>query len=137
KRLGIIWQAHDDLGHKGIFSTRIHLLTRFWWPMLEQDVHWYIRTCLSGGCQIHCLDQIHIPPVVAIPKPLFYKAYVDTFIMPKSNGYCYVTQACCSLTSYPKWAMLRSKTGKSVSKFLFGQILCRWGAVAEIVTDNG
>ncbi|KIK18722.1 hypothetical protein PISMIDRAFT_14157 [Pisolithus microcarpus 441] len=44
KWLGIIHQAHNELGHKGIFSTRIHLLTRFWWPMLEQDVRWYIRT---------------------------------------------------------------------------------------------
>ncbi|KIK12763.1 hypothetical protein PISMIDRAFT_18496 [Pisolithus microcarpus 441] len=135
KWLSIIHQAHNELGHKGIFSTRIRLLTRFWWPMLEQDVRWYIRTCHE--CQIRHLNRIHIPPVVTIPEPLFYKAYVDTFVMPKSNGYRYVTQARCSLTSYPEWAMLRSETGKSVGKFLFKQILCQWGAVAEIVTDSG
>ncbi|KIN98923.1 hypothetical protein M404DRAFT_30891 [Pisolithus tinctorius Marx 270] len=131
----ILRQAHDELGHKGIYSTCMQLLTHFWWPMLEQDVCWYVKSCHK--CQICHLDRVHIPPVVAIPEPLFFKAYMDKFLMPKSNGFRYVTQACCSLTSYPEWAMLCTETGKTIGKFIFEQILCHWGAVAEIVTDNG
>ena len=33
--------------------------------------------------------------------------------------------------------MLRSETGKAIGRFIFEHILCRWGAVGEIVTDNG
>jgi len=135
KRYALIRAAHNELGHKGVFSVRSRLLVHFWWPMLEQDVKWYIRTCHE--CQVHRMDKLHIPPVVALPQPLFYKAYVDTFLMPKSGGYRYVTQARCSLIAYPEWQMLRSETGRAIGKFIFEHILCRWGAVGEIVMDNG
>jgi len=85
KRYSLIKEAHDELGHKGAFSVRSRLLVRFWWPMLEQDVKWYVRSCHE--CQVRWMDKLHIPPVVALPQPLFYKAYMDTFLMPKSGGY--------------------------------------------------
>ena len=46
-------------------------------------------------------------------------------------------QACCSLTTWPKWHALRTETGRTLGAFLFEEVLCRWGAVEEIVTDNG
>ena len=103
--------------------------------MLEHDVKWYVRSCHE--CQVRRMDKVHIPPVVVLPQPLFDKAYVDTFVMPKSGGYRYVTHARCSLTAYPEWQMLRAETGRAIGKFIFEHILCRWGAVGEIVTDNG
>jgi hypothetical protein len=33
--------------------------------------------------------------------------------------------------------MLRSETAKTIGDFLFEDILCRWGSLREIVTDNG
>ncbi|KIJ24850.1 hypothetical protein M422DRAFT_194207, partial [Sphaerobolus stellatus SS14] len=35
KRLSLIYQAHDQLGHKQAFSTRKHLTDHFWWPGLD------------------------------------------------------------------------------------------------------
>ncbi|KAG6329499.1 hypothetical protein ID866_9590 [Astraeus odoratus] len=98
--------------------------------MLEQDIKWYVHTCHE--CQIHHLDKLHILPIVALPQPLFYKAYMDTFLMPKSGGYKCITQAQCSLTTYPEWQMLHNEMGKAIGKFIFEQILCRWGTVGEI-----
>ena len=34
----LIKEAHDDLGHKGVFTVRTRLLLCFWWPMLVEDV---------------------------------------------------------------------------------------------------
>jgi len=45
KRFRIISQAHDAVGHKAIFVTQSNLRQRFWWPMLEQDVKWFVSTC--------------------------------------------------------------------------------------------
>lgn len=135
KRLDLMRQAHDGLGHKGAFSTKMRLLISFWWPSISSDVQWFVRTCHE--CQIRRMDKLHIPPVVAMPEPLFYKAYMDSMNLPKSSGFRYIVQARCSLTAYPEWQMLRSETGKVLGKFIFEQILCRWGAVGEIVTDNG
>ena len=33
--------------------------------------------------------------------------------------------------------MLVKETGAAVRKFVFEDLLCRWGAVEEIVMDNG
>lgn len=134
KRFGLIKQAHDDLGHKGIFTTKLRLMDRFWWPHMDDDVKWYIRTCHE--CQIRQLRKITIPPKVPTPRGLFRKAYIDTMFMPKSHGYRYIAHARCSLTSYPEWSMLKKENHNTLGKFIFNEILCRWGAMEEIVTDN-
>jgi len=57
--------------------------------------------------------------------------------MPPAGGYRYIVQARCSLTAWPEWRALRTETGRTIGAFIFEEILCRWGAVEEIVTDNG
>jgi hypothetical protein len=135
KRLSLIRDAHNSLGHKGLFSVWTRLLDRFWWPLLDQGVKWYIRTCHE--CQVRLLTKIHIPPTVPTPASLFRKVYIDTFLMPRAGGYQYVVHARCLLSSYPEWRMLRRETGSTIGAFIFQDILCRWGAVEEIQSDNG
>ena len=134
-RLAIIRAAHDDLGHKGIYSTRRTLLDRFWWPTLDRDIKWYINTCHQ--CQLRQTTKVRIPPVVPLPAPLFRKAYIDTMHMTPASGFTYIVQARCSLTAWPEWRALRTETGVTLGRFIFEDILCRWGAVEELVTDNG
>jgi hypothetical protein len=38
---------------------------------------------------------------------------------------------------WPEWHTLRTETSHTLGAFIFEEILCRWGAVREIVTDNG
>jgi len=57
--------------------------------------------------------------------------------MTPSSGCTYIIQARCSLTTWPKWRALCSETGHTVGKFIFEEILCRWGTIQEIITDNG
>jgi hypothetical protein len=133
KRLSLIKQAHDDLGHKGIFTVRTRLLERFWWPDLDRDVKWFIQTCHE--CQIRQLKKIIIPPTVPTPGGLFRKVYIDTMLMPKARGYWYILHARCSLTAYPEWEMVKAENAPAIAKFLH-KIICRWGAIETLVTDN-
>jgi hypothetical protein len=71
------------------------------------------------------------------PLTLFRKAHVDTMYMPHASGYRYIVQAHCSLSSYPEHRKLRKENGSAISAFIFEDILCRWGAPEEIITDNG
>lgn len=57
--------------------------------------------------------------------------------MPTAHGFSYIVQARCSLSAWPEWRMLRKENGRTLGAFLFEEVLCRWGGVAEIVTDNG
>ena len=34
----IVKEAHDDLGHKGVFLVLAWLRDRFWWPRMGEDV---------------------------------------------------------------------------------------------------
>jgi hypothetical protein len=81
--------------------------------------------------------QVLIPPVVASPAPIFTKAYIDTMHMPPSRAYKYIVQACCSLSYYPEFHMLRAETARTLGDWIYEDILCRWGSLREIVTDNG
>jgi hypothetical protein len=58
----LICEAHNNLGHKGIFMVCTRLLLHFWWPMLSEDVKWYIKSCHK--CQIRQTTKIHIPLTV-------------------------------------------------------------------------
>ena len=103
--------------------------------MLVKDVKWFVRTCHE--CQIRQTHRLHIPPTAPVIGGLFCKVHLDTMVMPRSACYRYIVQACCALTAYPEWQMLRSENASALASFIFEDILCRWGALAEIVTDNG
>ena len=57
-------------------------------------------------------------------------------LMLKAKGFWYIIHARCSLTSYPEWVMVKTENFKTIAKFIFKNILCRWGAIEEIVMDN-
>ena len=134
-RLRILKTTHDELGHKGIYSTCRTIADQFWWPLLNDNITWYIKTCHQ--CQLRSIEKVVIPPTVATPTPLFRKAYVDSMHMPTAQGFSYVIQARCSLTGWPEWRKLKKEIGRTIGTFLFEEILCRWGGLEEIVTDNG
>ena len=56
--------------------------------------------------------------------------------MPKLGSYRYVLQARDALTSYPEGRTTTSDSAKVIADFIFQDILCRWGALADLVTDN-
>jgi hypothetical protein len=134
-RLELLIQAHDKLGHKSKWSTRRLLLDRVWWPRLEDDVEWFNRTCHE--CQLRSVEKMNIPPSITFPATLFAKVHIDTMLMPPSFGKRYLIEARCSLTSYVECRALKVENARSVGAFIFEDILCRWGAVLELVTDNG
>ena len=122
RHFGLIKEAHDDLGHKGVFTVRTQLLLRFWWPMLVKNVKWFVRTCHK--CQIRQSRRLHIPPTVPVIGGLFRKVHLDMMVMPRSAGYQYIVQARCALTTYPEWRMLHSKNASALASFIFEDILC-------------
>ena len=135
RRYELLRVAHDQMGHKGVFSTLARLQDRFWWPKMDDDVKWYVRSCHE--CQLRQMGQYIAPPVVPRPAALFTRVYIDTMHLPKVKGYTYLVQARCSLSSYAEYEALRSENGKNVANFIFKSIVCRWGTPIDLITDNG
>ena len=135
QRSTTVHEAHDNLRHKGYYATLRTILDCFWWPSLAHNVKQHITTCHE--CQICQTTKVCIPPTIAAPAPLFRKAYIDTMFMPPAAGYRYIVQAHCSLSAWPEWHALHSETSQTLATFIFEDILCCWGAIEEIMTDNG
>jgi hypothetical protein len=134
QRLNIICAAHDDIGHKMIFATKSLIALQFWWPNMKADIAWYIRTCHL--CQLRQTQNLLIPLTVATPAPLFAKVYINTMHMPVLGGYRYIVQGRCSLTYYPEFHKLCSESATTLGDWIFKDIICHWGSLSEIVTDN-
>jgi hypothetical protein len=134
-RLAILTTGHDDAAHKGFFATNAIITERFWWPQMRKDIRWFVQTCHL--CQIRQVRQVLIPPTVATPAPLFAKMYMDTMRLPASGGFKMIVQGRCSLSHYPEFRALRSETAEALAKWIFEDIICRWGTLVEIVSDNG
>jgi transposase InsO family protein len=80
---------------------------------------------------------LHIPPAVPIPGSIFRRVHIDSMMMPKVGGFDHLVHAWCMLIGYPEWQMLCKENTKSLGTFIFKDLLCRWGPITKIVTDNG
>ena len=135
-RMRMMAGAHDSLGHRGFYATKMLIAERFWWPEFERDVSWYIKTCHL--CQERQKTLLKIPPIVTHTPSLFQTLHADTMSMtPKSNGCGHIAHGRCGMTSWMEGRPLREETGRSVGIWLFEDIICRWGCIIWIITDNG
>jgi len=75
--------------------------------------------------------------MISAPTTLFTKVYLDIMLMPKAQGYRYIIAAQDDLSGAAEGRKLKRATTRTVSQFIFEELLCRYGAIAEIVTDNG
>jgi len=136
RRMSILKRAHDANGHRGNFATRSFVSTRFWWPELERDAEMYVKTCHL--CQERQKVLVKIPPTVTETPSIFQVVHIDTMHMtPPSNGHSYIVHGRCALTSWMEGRPLRKENTAAIGAWLFSDIICRWGCLRRIVTDNG
>jgi len=56
---------------------------------------------------------------------------------PASNGYKYIVHGRDHLSSWAEARALKNESAESIGRWIFEEIVCRWGCLVEIVTDNG
>ena len=135
RRQEILTQAHERLGHRGEQAVLHTLQQRFYWPNLYLNVIHHIRSCHE--CQIRSLKKPEIPLTISTPATLFTKIYVDVMYMPKSGNYRYIVAARDDLSRVSEGRALRNNNAESLARFFWEQVICRYGHVGQVVTDNG
>jgi hypothetical protein len=100
--------AHDSLGHQGTYAAKELLLQRFWWPELERNVHWYVKTCHM--CQKRQKKLVQIPRIETHTPLIFQQLHADTIHMDKSGRFKYIIHGRCV-------NILARGTGASCRKF--------------------
>lgn len=136
RRVEILTEAHENLGHRGeqpVFET---IRLRYYWPHMRADVKHHVRSC--HPCQVRNTAKMRIPPTVSTPATIFVKIYVDVMDMPESrHGHKYIVCARDDLSRACEARALKRNDSSSLAKFFWDQIYCRYGAIREVVTDNG
>lgn len=135
KRLDILMQAHEGLGHRGEQAVMHTVKERFYWPHMWNDIRHHVQSCKQ--CQIRSTKRVEVPIMVSTPATIFTKIYLDIMDMPRAKGFKAIIAARDDLSRASEGRALKSKKSKGVAAFFFEQILCRYGAVGEVVTDNG
>jgi hypothetical protein len=135
KCAAILTQAHENLGHKGEEAVYELIRQRFYWPHMRSDVHFHIRTCHQ--CQLRNTKRVEMPPTISAPVAVFQKIYVDVMYMPPSGGYAFIVAAKDDLTGITEVMPMRKNNSETLARFLWTRIICRYGAVQQVTTDNG
>ncbi|GKB57896.1 reverse transcriptase domain-containing protein [Tanacetum coccineum] len=113
--------------------------TGYYWPTMHMDARKLIREC--NDCQVHRPvprnPQQNLSPITS-PWP-FYKWGID-IAGPFPEGPGKVKFLIVAIDYFTKWIEAKpvaTITGNQVKKFVWDNIVCRFGLPGEIISDNG
>lgn len=135
EKLKILKELHDENGHRGVEGTFTKVLERYYWKNFYSDVKEYVESCLI--CQKMALKRLEEPMNPVIIPALNRTWYVDLQLMPKASGYIGILEAREGLTGWIEAKMVKKKDEDEWIQFIYQSIICRYGCVGRIISDNG
>ncbi|MCO5549937.1 hypothetical protein L7F22_003414 [Adiantum nelumboides] len=114
------------------------LLAGYFWPSMHADVQHWCRSC--HNCQVIGNKRLLYGSRQAIiTNGPFEKWRIDAMgPLPRTtNGKLYIIVAIDYMTRWVEVQSVAKVNGKTVSKFVYTHICCRFGTPLEIVFDNG
>jgi hypothetical protein len=102
---------------------------------MEKDINRFVKTCQV--CQERQKLLVKIPPIKTRTPNLFEMMHIDMMHMtPASNGCKYIVHGRDGLSTWAEAEALRKETARAIAMWIYETILCRWGTIRVIVTDN-
>ncbi|GJS68411.1 reverse transcriptase domain-containing protein [Tanacetum coccineum] len=115
------------------------LRSRYYWPTIHRDVRDMIKKC--NDCQVHRpiprQPQQELTPITS-PWP-FHKWGIDIAgpFPVAAGGLKFLIVAIDYFTKWIEAKAVATITGNQVKRFVWDNIVCRFGLPGEIVSDNG
>ena len=141
---GILMEAHQGIagGHQAAEITKRKVLQAgLWWPTLSKDAYFFTKNCDLCQRLGQPTDRDRMPIYPVIPLQPFAKWGLDFIgpIKPKSQstGCEYILVATDYFTKWAEAKALRNNTAAEVAKFLYENIMTRFGCPVELVSDQG
>ena len=134
--------------HEGVCGTHAsgHVMARqimragYYQMTLENDCINYVRKCHK--CQIYT-DKIHMPPtslnVMVSPWPFSMSGMdvIGPITSKASNGHRFIFVVIDYFIKWVETASYASVTKVVVAQFIKKEIICRYGLLERIISDNG
>lgn len=140
-RADLIEDFHRGFGHSSQLTIYPLMKQRVWWPGMKKDINYWLKTCPE--CQLHSRKEknIHHAPMkpLEVPPP-FARWHID-FIgeLPKTtnNEYRWLLIGVDYSTNWVVARPLKNATADEIVKFLYEEIVMRFGCPVEVVSDRG
>ncbi|MCO5610844.1 hypothetical protein L7F22_065086 [Adiantum nelumboides] len=114
------------------------LLSGYVWPSLHIDVQHWCKSC--HNCQVNGNKHLlHGPRQLVLANGPFEKWGIDAMgpLLRTKNGKLYILVAIDYMTRWVEAQSVTRVNEKTVSRFVYTHICCRFGTPLEIVSDNG
>lgn len=121
--MDLMAKAHNECGHRGRDATYRHLLDRFYWLNMYDDVTFFVQSCIK--CQKSVKSSPILPYNESWQAPLLRHFNLDTIHMPTEvGGMEYIIQATEPTILWPEARAMSSNTAANVAKFIYKDIIC-------------
>ena len=136
RRLALIAEAHNDVGHRGRDATYKTLSERFFWPNMFDQIAYFVRSC--NICQLRSKTR----PIVAFSPTwnsgILKRFDLDTVHMPDGiGGMKFLLQATDPSISWVEARAVRRASSEAWAKFLYEEVYCRFGGIFLCLVDGG
>ncbi|KAJ3504975.1 hypothetical protein NMY22_g17741 [Coprinellus aureogranulatus] len=136
RRSQLLVQAHDQCGHRGRDATYKLLSDRYYWPMMYEDVSFYVRSCVQ--CQLGSQSKPIVPYSASWPAAVLRHFHLDTQFMEKGiRGKRYIISAVDSSSGWIEARALKKADSEAVAKFVYEEVICRFSCIPYFTMDGG
>jgi transposase InsO family protein len=139
-RTQLIKRYHECLGHCGVATVMGILRVRYWWPCMQESVEQWIRECdvcqFAGRRGAAPLNPIRPIPPAPVPFECWGMDFVQDLPLTAGGNRHIVT----AIDYCTRWFVAKAvpdRSTETVAKFLYEEILMKYGAPHEIISDRG
>ena len=140
KRADLVEDFHSGYGHTGTTTIYSLMKTRWWWPAMKDDISCWLKLCSQCQLGSRAEKNVHHAPMKPLEVPAPFARWHLDFIgeLPiTANGNRWILVAVDYATNWPIVRALPDATGVNIVKFIYEEIVLKFGCPLEIITDRG
>ena len=132
----ILIQVHEEVGAHRSFAGTLGIITsRYYWLKMHEDILEFCKSCPE--CQFHSSLKYDEPLKPTYSLGIFAKWGIDCIDFGKNAGKRrYAILAREDVSGWVEGKIIKSLKGKEWIRFIYRQIICRYGISGLMVADN-
>ena len=126
-------------GHRDFERTYTSIRSKYFWIDCRKEIKKFCETCFLCQSKKH-LNKVNRAPLKPIIVNTPWSVIGIDIVGPlkcTSNGNIYIIIAICYFTKFCIAAAIRDFTAETTAKFIFNEIICKFGMIFVIISDQG
>ena len=141
KKAEIYENNHDHMaaGHLGVAKTKARIQRRYYWPKMAEDIAVYVKNCLKcAQRKPYGQSKAPLKPMPAATR-VWERIAMDIVgpVETSRNGNRYILVLSDYASRFVMTIPMIDQTAKTVAAHLVNEVLTKYGAPEQILTDQG